>query len=60
MSDFGIWYLAGIILLIAPVKYCMYIGLIMLGASIGGNGQFGPVLLLRYLAVRISVFHIPA
>ena len=22
----------------------MYIGLIMLGASIGGNGQFGPVL----------------
>lgn len=41
---FGIWYLAGIILLIAPVKICMYIGLIMLGASIGGNGQFGPVL----------------
>lgn len=41
---FGIWYLAGIILLIAPVKICMYIGLVMLGASIGGNGQFGPVL----------------
>ena len=41
---FGIWYLAGIILLISPLKIGMYVGLIMLGASIGGNGQFGPVL----------------
>lgn len=41
---FGIWYFVGIILLIAPPAPCMYIGLVMLGGAIGGNGNFGPSL----------------
>lgn len=41
---FGVWYLIGIVLLIAPPTPCMYIGILMLGGAIGGNGNFGPSL----------------
>ncbi len=41
---FGVWYLVGIVLLIAPPTPCMYIGILMLGGAIGGNGNFGPSL----------------
>lgn len=41
---FGIWYLIGILFLIAPPTPCMYIGILMLGGAIGGNGNFGPSL----------------
>lgn len=41
---FGIWYLIGILLLIAPPTPCMYLGILMLGGAIGGNGNFGPSL----------------
>lgn len=39
---FGIWYFVGIILLIMPAKPLMYLGIIMLGGAIGGNGNFPP------------------
>ncbi len=39
---FGIWYLIGIIFLVMQPKFCMYIGLFMLGCAIGGNGNFSP------------------
>lgn len=39
---FGIWYFIGILLLIMPAKPLMYIGIIMLGGAIGGNGNFAP------------------
>ena len=39
---FGIWYCIGIILLVVPTTVTMYIGIVMLGAGIGGNGNFAP------------------
>ena len=39
---FGIWYCIGILLLISSVQALMYIGIVMLGAGIGGNGNFPP------------------
>ena len=39
---FGIWYCVGIICLIVPAFPVMVIGIIMLGAGIGGNGNFAP------------------
>ena len=41
---FGIWYFIGIMFLIAPPTLCMYIGILMLGGAIGGNGNFLPSL----------------
>jgi len=39
---FGIWYCIGILLLLAPSTAVMWIGIVMLGAGIGGNGNFPP------------------
>ena len=39
---FGIWYGIGIVLLVIPSTVTMYIGIVMLGAGIGGNGNFPP------------------
>ena len=39
---FGIWYCIGILLLLAPSTFIMWIGIVMLGAGIGGNGNFPP------------------
>lgn len=39
---FGIWYAIGILLLLAPNMFVMWIGIVMLGAGIGGNGNFPP------------------
>lgn len=39
---FGVWYLAGIVFLVIPTNICMYIGIVMLGGAIGGNGNFAP------------------
>ena len=39
---FGIWYCIGILLLLAPNTFVMWIGIVMLGAGIGGNGNFPP------------------
>lgn len=39
---FGIWYCIGILLLLAPSTGIMWIGIVMLGAGIGGNGNFPP------------------
>ena len=39
---FGIWYSIGIFLLIVPTVPTMIVGIIMLGAGIGGNGNFPP------------------
>ena len=39
---FGIWYAIGIVLLICPMDALMYVGIVMLGAGIGGNGNFPP------------------
>lgn len=39
---FGFWYFIGIILLIMPAQPLMYIGIVMLGGAIGGNGNFPP------------------
>ena len=39
---FGIWYCVGIMLLLAPSTAIMWIGIVMLGAGIGGNGNFPP------------------
>lgn len=39
---FGIWYCVGILLLLVPNLYVMWIGIVMLGAGIGGNGNFPP------------------
>lgn len=41
---FGIWYMVGIFLLLSPTTITMYIGILMLGGAIGGNGNFGPSL----------------
>ena len=39
---FGFWYFIGIVFLILPSNFCMYIGIFMLGFAIGGNGNFPP------------------
>lgn len=39
---FGIWYCVGILLLLVPNTIGMWIGIVMLGAGIGGNGNFPP------------------
>ncbi len=39
---FGIWYCIGILLLLVPNTAIMWIGIVMLGAGIGGNGNFPP------------------
>ena len=39
---FGIWYFIGIMFLLMPNTFCMYIGIFMLGFAIGGNGNFPP------------------
>ncbi len=39
---FGIWYFIGILLLLTPTTFTMYIGIFMLGFAIGGNGNFPP------------------
>ena len=39
---FGIWYCIGILLLLVPNTFIMWIGIVMLGAGIGGNGNFPP------------------
>lgn len=39
---FGIWYFIGIMFLLVPNAFCMYIGIFMLGFAIGGNGNFPP------------------
>lgn len=39
---FGIWYSIGILLLLSPNNIIMVIGIVMLGAGIGGNGNFAP------------------
>lgn len=39
---FGIWYCIGILLLLSPNNIIMVIGIVMLGAGIGGNGNFAP------------------
>ncbi|MCU6763400.1 Inner membrane protein yhjX [uncultured Roseburia sp.] len=39
---FGFWYFVGIVFLILPSSFCMYIGIFMLGFAIGGNGNFPP------------------
>lgn len=39
---FGIWYCAGILLLLSGSTVIMVIGIVMLGAGIGGNGNFPP------------------
>lgn len=39
---FGIWYFVGILFLLPGSTITMYIGIFMLGAAIGGNGNFAP------------------
>lgn len=39
---FGIWYCIGILLLLSGSTVIMIIGIVMLGAGIGGNGNFPP------------------
>lgn len=39
---FGIWYCVGILLLLSGSTVIMVIGIVMLGAGIGGNGNFPP------------------
>lgn len=39
---FGIWYSIGILLLLSSNNIIMVIGIVMLGAGIGGNGNFAP------------------
>lgn len=39
---FGVWYGIGIFLLLVPNNIVMWIGIVMLGAGIGGNGNFPP------------------
>lgn len=39
---FGVWYCVGILLLLSSNTIIMYIGIVMLGAGIGGNGNFAP------------------
>lgn len=39
---FGIWYCIGILLLLSNNAIVMGIGIVMLGAGIGGNGNFPP------------------
>ena len=39
---FGIWYCIGILLLLSSSVPVMIIGIVMLGAGIGGNGNFAP------------------
>lgn len=39
---FGIWYCIGILLLVVPNTFVMWLGIVMLGAGIGGNGNFPP------------------
>ena len=39
---FGFWYFVGILFLLMPNVFCMYIGIFMLGFAIGGNGNFAP------------------
>lgn len=39
---FGIWYCIGILLLLSSNMIVMGIGIVMLGAGIGGNGNFPP------------------
>lgn len=39
---FGIWYAIGILLLLSSNFVVMVIGIVMLGAGIGGNGNFAP------------------
>lgn len=39
---FGIWYCIGILLLLSGTTAIMVVGIIMLGAGIGGNGNFPP------------------
>jgi len=39
---FGIWYCIGILLLLSSNTFVMVIGIVMLGAGIGGNGNFPP------------------
>lgn len=39
---FGIWYCIGILLLLSSSFPIMVIGIVMLGAGIGGNGNFPP------------------
>lgn len=39
---FGIWYSIGILLLLSSNNIIMVVGIVMLGAGIGGNGNFAP------------------
>lgn len=39
---FGIWYCIGILLLLSSNTVIMWLGIVMLGAGIGGNGNFPP------------------
>lgn len=39
---FGIWYCIGILLLLSSNTIIMRLGIVMLGAGIGGNGNFPP------------------
>lgn len=39
---FGIWYCIGILLLLSSNTIIMWLGIVMLGAGIGGNGNFPP------------------
>lgn len=39
---FGVWYCVGILLLLSSSTPIMVIGIVMLGAGIGGNGNFPP------------------
>lgn len=39
---FGIWYCIGILLLLSSNAIIMWLGIVMLGAGIGGNGNFPP------------------
>lgn len=39
---FGVWYCIGILLLLSSNAIIMWLGIVMLGAGIGGNGNFPP------------------